>query len=369
MKILVAVQDYYLPNQKPLSFYVEIRTLYYKQHGLDVEVLNFRSKIDYTVDGVNVYSYKSVVGKIKNREYNVLISHQPNLRSHLFLFLRYGKCFKKKIHVFHGHEVLNVRRVYSKPYAYDRSASLAKVVFREIYDWIKLFVWNKVYKNDTRDTHYLFVSKWMYGEFLKWTKIKESEISLVSSITYNCVGKDFETLVYDHTSKKKYDFVTIRANLDGSKYCLDLINKLAFSHPNLKFLVVGKGIFWSHNRKASNIEWLDTYMGHDEMIEVLNQSKCALMPTRTDAQGLMMCEMATFGIPVVTSNIPVCKEVFQSFDNVAYIDNDNIRDVNLENILSNLKKDEPYVKNEKYFAKNTVENEIKLINRILEDFQ
>ena len=35
------------------------------------------------------------------------------------------------------------------------------------------------------------------------------------------------------------------------------------------------------------------------------------MPTRADAQGVMACEMATFGIPLITSNIDVCKEVFK----------------------------------------------------------
>ncbi|MDH2926803.1 glycosyltransferase [Lonepinella koalarum] len=365
MKVLVAVQSYSLPNEKVSHFFVQVRNIYYKQAGLDIDVLNFSAKNDYVVDDISVYSYKSAVEKIENREYDVLISHQPNLKSHLFLFLKYGKYFKKKINVFHGHEVLNVRKVYSKPYDYDKSNSLIKVIIQEVYDKIKLFIWNKVYQRDIKDTHYLFVSKWMYDEFLKWTKIEESKISPASSITYNCIGKDFETLVYDHSSKKEYDFVTIRGNIDGSKYCIDLINQLAFKNPKLKFLIVGKGKFWSYNQKAPNIEWRDSYLNHNEIIDVLNKSRCALMPTRTDAQGLMMCEMATFGIPVITSDIPVCHEVFEFFDNVAFIDNENIKGVSLEEMLLDLKKKEPYQKNEKYYAKNTVEKEVELIRNIL----
>ena len=44
---------------------------------------------------------------------------------------------------------------------------------------------------------------------------------------------------------------------------------------------------------------------------------------RADAQGVMACEMATFGIPLITSNIDVCKEVFEGFENVAFIDNND----------------------------------------------
>ena len=65
-------------------------------------------------------------------------------------------------------------------------------------------------------------------------------------------------------------------------------------------------------------------MNHDEIVEMLNLSRYALMPTRTDAQGLMMCEMAAFGIPVITSDIPVCHEVFDGFKNVFFISNDEL---------------------------------------------
>ena len=47
--------------------------------------------------------------------------------------------------------------------------------------------------------------------------------------------------------------------------------------------------------------------------------------------------MATFGIPLITSNIDVCKEVFEGFENVAFIDNEDEK-INIEPILKNYKK-------------------------------
>ena len=111
---------------------------------------------------------------------------------------------------------------------------------------------------------------------------------------------------------------------------------------------------------------MQKFVNHDEIIELLNQSKCALMPTRTDAQGLMMCEMATFGIPVITSDIPVCHEVFDDFENVELIDNLNTN-FKLDLILEKLTKGHPYEKIDKYFNNYTSEKEIKKFKEILED--
>ena len=90
------------------------------------------------------------------------------------------------------------------------------------------------------------------------------------------------------------------------------------------------------------------------MIDLLNKSKCALMPTRTDAQGVMACEMATFGIPLVTTDLPVCHEVFDTFTNVQFINNDE--QINCEKLLKQCRTAE---KNKLYFIKNTIEKEIK----------
>lgn len=54
---------------------------------------------------------------------------------------------------------------------------------------------------------------------------------------------------------------------------------------------------------------------------MLNSYKYALMPTRLDAQGVMMCEMAVYGIPTIVSDIAVCHEMLDSYPNVLFIDN------------------------------------------------
>ena len=84
------------------------------------------------------------------------------------------------------------------------------------------------------------------------------------------------------------------------------------------------------------------------------------MPTRADAQGVMMCEMVSYGIPLITSDIPVCHMVLDNVKNVYFIDNDN-SNISL-NEITKIKKEGIDAK-EKFSKKNTIEREIDTIYR------
>lgn len=342
-------------------YYIHTRNLYYKKNKeIKLEVLNFSAQKDYIIDGIKVITIDTY--KTRYKDYDLLVSHAPNLRNHYMFLKKYGKSFKKHIFFFHGHEVLKINKVYSKPYSYMKSSNKIKKIFQDIYDEFKLNIWHYYFLRNNNKSFYIFVSEWMKSEFLKWTRIEEQKIREHAFITYNSIGEMFEKQTYNSDIEKKYDFITIRGNLDGSKYCIDIVNKLAKQNRGYKFVVVGKGKYFRINPKSENIEWIDKHLNHNEIIDMLNKSKCALMPTRTDAQGLMACEIASFGIPLITSDIPVCHEIFDDFDNVSYIDNNNKEEniVKKYNIINKVQK-----KNEKYFAKNTCEKEIKIFKKVI----
>lgn len=360
MNVLVLVEDY-PSNQKKTLMYVHVRNKYYVENGIQVTVLNFRAKENYTIDNINVITLEEYKRKSSSNNYDILISHAPNLKHHYRFLMKYQKNFKNLVFFFHGHEVLKINKVYSKPYKYMKKNTLKKLI-QNMYDNIKLYIWKKFYTKISYKSYFIFVSKWMYDEFLRWTKIRPEVIENRYSITYNGIGKEFEELSYDKSKEKKYDFITIRANLDGSKYSIDIVNELAKNNPQNSFLVVGKGKFFKYNVKAKNLIWEDKVLNHTEIIKLLNESKCALMPTRTDSQGLMACEMATFGIPLITSDIPVCHEIFDEFQNVALIDNENIYHNDLNKIYSLIKGYNK--KNNKYFQKNTCKEELKVLEKL-----
>lgn len=360
-KILVVVEDYPDNHGNVTLMYVHTRNKYYMEHGFDVSVLNFRADKQYIIDNILVITLNDYE---KQKEgYDILVCHAPNIRNHYRFLKKHGGDFSKFVFFFHGHEVLKINETYSKPYTYVRNSKI-KTWMQDRYDDFKLSIWRRYYPRVKNKSTFVFVSRWMLDEFLKWTKIPYDEIKDSCEITYNCIGKVFEETQHDPNANKEYDLLTIRSFLDGSKYCIDIVNQLAFSNPDKKFLLVGKGEFFDHYKKAPNLTWMNRTMNHSEIIEYMQKSRCALMPTRTDAQGLMMCEMASTGMPLITSDIPVCHEVFDDFDNVRLIDNNLVDEVNLTGVIYAIECGTPYQKNNKYFGAETCQHEVDILERI-----
>lgn len=361
MKILVLVTKY--PNlQGGLALaYVRTRNVYYTECGVNVDVLNFSAKEDYDIDGIHVFCLRSFDKIVNRSKYDLLVSHAPNIRNHYLFLKKYNAYFEKIVFFFHGHEVLKVNKVYSVPYPFVKRNKLLEII-RDLYDEYKFFIWRRYIQTEYEKLAFVFVSKWMENEFLNWVHPNVKCLKDRSFITYNCVGSMFEKGEYDVVSRKQYDFVTIRANLDGSKYCVDIVNELAKQNPNLSFLLIGKGEFFKYYEKADNLTWLDCRLNHEEMVAILNSARCALMPTRTDAQGVMMCEMAAFGMPLITSDIPVCHEIFDGVGGVGFISNEELDSFNLKEIYESIKKNAS--KNDRFFMKNTGKHEVEILSSL-----
>ena len=357
MRVLVLTENYPNNDGGVTLMYVHTRNVYYREHGIEVDNLSFSAEKPYVFDGIQVLSYESY--KRSNKKYDLLIIHAANVRHHYRFLKKNGGQFPRFLFFFHGHEVMRINHDYAPPYDFMKSG-FVKTKLQDIYDSYKLRIWREYFPTILNKSFFIFVSNWMLGVFNRNIGIPSKELEGRYSITYNSVGKEFETLAYDDTCEKEYDFVTIRANLNGSKYAVDIVNTLANNTPDGRFLVVGKGQLFEHIEKARNLYWVNRTYNHEEIVSTLNKCRFALMPTRTDAQGLMMCEMAAFGIPIITSDIPVCHEVFDGFSNVIYIDNENPS--NLNRYLDGrtvCKKDTRF-----YFC-NTVKKELDVISSLL----
>lgn len=357
-KILVLAADY--PNNQGgvTLMYIHTRNAYYVKHGVDVTVLNFKATEDYDYEGISVITLDSYCRGTET--YDILVAHAPNIRNHYRFLKKYGDRFPRFIFFFHGHEVLRITDTYSAPYFYMEKSKRLRDLAQDCYDAYKLAVWRKFYPKVVDKSDYIFVSGWMLEKFCKYTKLNKSVLKDKIHIIPNSVGKVFEENTYCKDTEKCYDFVTIRGNLDGSKYCVDVVNQLAENNPEFKFLVVGKGKYFDYVKKADNLVWLDKTLKHAEIIDVLNSARCALMPTRLDAQGVMMCEMATFGIPVISSNIDICCEISSILDNFIMIDH-NDTTLDLHTLLPQIDAAHEAKVNQYFCAENTMEKEVKLL--------
>lgn len=362
MRILELCANYPGPNEKAALSYVKARNHTYREHGInDITILNFSlEKGSYVEDGFNVISLTDYREKYANEKFDILICHAPNLRNHYTFLKNYQKRFDKVVFFFHGHEVLDINKEYPKPYPYLGSRKI-KMLINRIYDPIKFKIWKSYFTKQKNNVTLIFVSKWIENKFQEYLKLSLDNIKANHVIIHNNISRRFELEDYHPETEKKYDFITIRSNLDDPKYAVDVVNELAKANPQYRFLLIGRGEFFMHYKKATNIEQIEQYLTPDEIVNLLNQSKCALMPTKNDTQGIMACEMATLGMPTITSDIEVCRLVFEGFTNVAFISN-NDKSIDLEPIVNRLK---PAVeKNKKYFAQNTICEEIKLIRNL-----
>ncbi len=357
-RILVLVAKYPTSAGYIGVMFVHARNLWYAKSGLNVEVLNLSATRDDHVDGIRVIC-KKTFKSLPSDHYDILISHQPNIRQHYLFLIQYAKRYKN-VFFFHGHEVLRRNEVYSKPFPFVRRNRLCEFA-QDLYDSFKLKVWHRYFLKTYKKVYFVFVSNWMKEQFLKWTKLSPVYLEGRSAVIYNAVHPIFETEQWDPDSEKVFDFITIRSGWDESKYAVDIVNKLAANNPDYKFLLVGQGTFFEHYEKAENLTLLKRRLKPEEMIPFLNSSRCALMPTRTDAQGLMMCEMASFGMPLITSDIPVCHEVLDDYNNVYFISNDSPV-ITFDQY--DLVRDVETGKYRKFMRENTVQREIELIARL-----
>lgn len=343
MKILVLTQSY-PSNKSKEHMFIHVRNLFYQENGADVTVLSFSSSSSYIYEGIKVISEKDY--KKNCIKYDIIVSHASNVRNNYRFLKKYDKELGKLIFIFHGHEVLRISKEYPDDYFYITKNTSVRKVLQNMYDSFKFWVFRNYLPRIAYKSQFIFVSDWLRKKFYRNLKINSDTLYNHDHVINNCVGKVFEENDYKQAKNTKYDFITIRGNLDGSKYCVDIINELATQNPSYNFLLIGKGHYFEYNSMASNITWINKQMNHDEMIELINNSRFALMPTREDTQGVMTCELATFGIPTITSDIEVCREIFAIYPNVILVPNSS-NQINLKYIIENYKKRES---NHKYYT-------------------
>jgi glycosyltransferase involved in cell wall biosynthesis len=311
MRILVIAQDY-PSNANPYAMsYVHTRCVGYKHRGHEVEVLSFNSKTDYVYDGISIKNEQNVRWELYDR----IACHAPNLRNHVrFLKRVIGK---RIVFFFHGHEVLRTSD-YPAPYSWNKQTKL-RAIGRALYDEFKLPLLRRFLLDTSKrnSVSLIFVSQWMKEQFERTLNVS-ADAHWPVNIVPNPVHDAFLQRMYQPADSFAADFITIRP-LDESKYCIDLVTEAARKNPNKTFHVFGRGQYFRRNIPPKNLTWFDKFLVQPEIPDLLNKYRCALMPTRYDAQGVMACEMASFGIPVITSDFEVCVEMLRSFDNCAFL--------------------------------------------------
>lgn len=318
LRILVLVEDYPSKDNKYPMAYVHSRIKeYIKNDNLKLTVLSFKAKKSYSWEGIEVIS-PSIANAEFLLNFNRFVSHAPNIKNHFRFIL--SNNLKNVVFFIHGHEVLKVNKYYPVDYFWFRKKNIANIV-RPVYDFFKLFLLKWFFLSNSR-FFLVFVSEWMKREGYKNLSMNGG---INSRVIYNPINEYFYTNNYNIYEKKVFDFITVRP-LDGSKYCMDIIVRIALDNPSFSFKVIGKGEFFNYIDRPANLTWICDFFTPVELAQHLDSAKVALMPTRLDAQGVMMCELAAYGMPIISSDIPIAKEVLHGYEGAFFINNDRPED-------------------------------------------
>lgn len=363
MKLLVICEDYPSGNNLYALAYIHTRVIQYLKEGIDVEVLSFNAKKDYSIDNVKVITKNSFKGEKK--DYDICVSHAPNLKHHLPFLVKYRKKYIHLVIFFHGHETLLTRKYYPEPYGYDRKGKFRRVL-QIVYDPFKLLVLKKFINKRIagKGVSLVYVSEWMRDAAYSSLKLNRREIDLFASKSFvinNSINPSFIASRYKRSKEQIADIITIRP-FDNPKYGVDIVCKIAENNPDLTFAVYGKGDFFKWYPKPDNLIIFNQFVSQDQIPSLLNKFRAALMPTRLDAQGVMMCEMAVYGIPLIASDIGICREMLDVFPYVGFVENEepggSIRGLLLE-LESNASE-----RKIKFDYSDTVKKEVELFERI-----
>ncbi len=352
MKILVLSQDYPSLDKPYAMSYVHSRNVEYKKLNHDVKVINFASNTTYEYDSLEVYPYSKEL--IEWAE--IIVSHAPNIKNHVRALK--GVKHKKVVFFFHGHEVLYQYGDYPKPYSWKKE-KLSKKLFIQFYDKLKMGILKKFLKvcSNNNSIGCIFVSEWMERQFLKNINLKPQGLG-ASKIIPNACNSVFLSNHYEFDEANKLaDSITIRP-LDDSKYAIDLVVDAARNNPEKEFHIYGKGNYFLFNEKPSNVKVINQFIQQKDIPKLLNKYNFAMMPTRYDAQGVMVCEMATYGIPVVTTDFEVCVEMLKDFENVKFI-----KENQFKNFKCGVETFQVY-KNEKFSPNILIKEELGFFNEL-----
>ncbi len=355
--IFVLCQNYPSEEDKYPMAFVHPRVKEYLKAGLGVKVISFACHDSYVYDGVQIHTLQEGKKLLMDTQGSILIAHAPNIKNHLPFILKVWKYLERLILFFHGHEVLSTKKYYPHPYSYNKAAR-RKYQFLQLYDQIKLPVMKYYLKKFVASgkCDLVFVSKWMFEAALQSLKLKREFCIGRSTIINNSISPYITEAGYA-LNDFKADFVTIRP-LDQAKYAVDLVVDFAKCHPDCTFHIYGSGNYFNYNAIPANVTLINRFLSPQEIPFILNSYKYALMPTRLDAQGVMMCEMATYGMPTIVSDMAVCHEMLDSYPNVLFVDNDHF-DCQIEDIPFPLSSP-----NFTFSVKNTIYKEIELLQNI-----
>ena len=234
---------------------------------------------------------------------------------------------------FHGSEVQS----YS-PYLFDFTWSLreiAKLLYKNIM-YMPVMRW--IFKARKKNIKAIAPSNWMWNEAAENLNLEIEPRNIIP----NSIERQFFDKFYENCERSDTDIIMVRP-LTSRKYAVD-IGLLIFSKlpEDYKLTIYGKGKLKSELTRlavtlkvADRVTFIDNFIEPNVMPQIFSKFRFALMPSRMDAQGVTMCQMAASGCFVITTDSTAIPEFITPEYGICLTDRDLENfDVVLNRIIS-----------------------------------
>ncbi len=192
----------------------------------------------------------------------------------------------------------------------------------------------------------------------------------------NGSGVDIDHFKLDYKSNKKWDFIFI-GRLIKEKGIIEYLKaskKLLSTHPNLKFCIIGSTYKKSKNNSHLPLDELKKYLIDKKIVYLgesndikkhLSNSKCLILPSYGEGFSNVLLEAGAMGLPLITTNVPGCKDIVTNSFNGFLCSPRNVSDLKnkIINYINLSKKDKDnFGKNSREFVVNNFSKDI-IINQ------
>ena len=320
------------------AMYVHARVIEYAKlgHSCNIYKLNKKKNEEYLFENIKVYEGKQdyLKAKINENKFDIIVMHAPNPDEKYFVLNNFSN--SNVICWMHGLD--SVSGAFTYPYAGNKLLHPIRFLFRFKEDIRKIISWKKFI--NYFNPKIVVVSKWMKEEAERFLKIKLYNTIVIP----NHIDEDI--FQFKQRLGKVKSIVCIRPH-SSAKYAIDLAIK-SFSNSKYTLDIYGVGELIDYHKNMArdcnaNVNFIEKMFNRDELSKILNKYDLAIMPTRHDTHGVIVCEMLLGGLPVITSEIGMGNSEYKTRGSI-FLDNNNfevediIDDINKHNKLDSMSK-------------------------------
>ncbi len=323
MKIIVIDNHYPYEGYNYGDVFAHIRVKEYLNYYPDIIVCsNFENKINVrktlSYEGVQIrwcIDHLDIIEIINEVNPDLILIHFAS--SEIINKIIFSKRNCNYIIWVHGGEAISNFR-YHYELNFKSFKSIKNYLIGSIIDFKKLYLFRKLIKlsNKSENIHFVYVSDWM-------KKVNNFDC-FISTKNYSIIPNPINVDIFKFMEKSEENLknVLIIRPFRYKKYATDLMTEVILKLKEIGILNFFTFTIVSADSKDSklykefktsiNFTFIDRFLNHKEIKELHDKCGIYFSLSRMDAQGVSMCEAASSGLLVVTSNNTAIPEFFTS---------------------------------------------------------